>query len=147
MCEKLLLLKYYFCNAGSESYLRLKWWSVTNLSPLYILAAENRWWGRAIWQTCLCFSNHEILYSMPLNHFITTPSLFSSVCVSPCLFLSLHFPLPPHFSALLLIVSVSARLYLILMPLFPFLVLALNELHCLPKILQIRRGRIWFHMQ
>lgn len=136
---------YYLRNARSESYLRAKRWSTTNLSRLYILAAESRWWGRAIWRTCLCFSNHEILYSMPLNHFITTPSLFSSVCVSPCLSLS---PSPsPHFPALLIIVSVCARLYLILMPLFPLLVLALDELRRFSEILQIRRRGIWFHMQ
>lgn len=82
---------------------------------------------------------------MPLNHFITTPSLFSSVCVSPCLSLS---PSPsPHFPALLIIVSVCARLYLILMPLFPLLVLALDELRRFSEILQIRRRGIWFHMQ
>lgn len=65
---------------------------------LYILAGENRWWGRAIWQTCLCFSNQEILYSMSLNHFITAPSLFSSVFVS--LFFSLHSRSLPSLSSL-----------------------------------------------
>lgn len=83
---------YYFSNAEAIYDKSLKWRGVTNLSHLYILATESRWWGRAIWQTCLCFSNHEILYSMPLNHFITTPSLFSSVCVSPSLSVSLSFP-------------------------------------------------------
>lgn len=94
----------------------------------------------AIWRTCMCFSNHEILYSIALNHFISTPSLFSSVCVSLSFFLS------PHFPALLIIASVCARLYLILILLILLLVLALHELCCFPKTHQIG-VRIWFPTQ
>lgn len=113
---------------------------VTNFAWLYIWATENSEWDGAIWQTCWCFSNHEILYSIALNHFISTPSLFSSVCVFLSFFLS------PHFPALLIIASVCARLYLILILLILLLVLALHELCCFPKTHQIG-VRIWFPTQ
>lgn len=72
--------------------------------------------------------------------FITTSSLLFSSVYMRLLFL-------PHFFRLLIIISVCARLYLILAPLLTLLTLlvsALHELRCLPQTLQIRERFCFF---
>ncbi len=80
----------YFSNAGSESYLRLEFRTVKRQKsfPVVHVGSREQMVRHSRLTDMFVFLNHEILYSMPLNHFITTPSLFSSACVSLCLSLS-----------------------------------------------------------
>lgn len=78
--------------------------------------------------TASMFSRHE------------TPSPFYNRLLSS-VFICLHASaVPTSLSRHLIIISVCARLYLILAPLFTLLVSALHELCCLSQVLQIRAG-------
>lgn len=75
---------------------------------------------------------------------LETPSPFYNHLLSS-VFICLHASaVPTSLSRLLIIISVCARLYLILAPLLTLLVSALHELCCLPQTLQIREGFFLF---
>lgn len=95
--------------------------------------------GSTVWQTVRrrsltapVFSRHE-----------TPPPFYNHLLSS--VFICLHASVvSASLSRLLIIISVCARLYLILAPLLTLLVSALHELRCLPQTPQIREGFFFF---